>query len=129
MGGIHSQYTQRNINKLMNKTPSRVMRLKHEQHENSSTNVTIWNTERKGKGPTILFKATIDRNGTHSENSWQWWMSYPSPKGNVVKWTLTFGGFIINKHKNDYLLSLIKGKMCFDFFDLYQKELNNQCQF
>lgn len=45
------------------------MHLKHEQRENSSAHVTIWNTERKGKDSAILYKAAIDRNGTNSEKS------------------------------------------------------------
>lgn len=45
------------------------MRLKHDQHENSSAHATIWNTERKGKDSAILYKVAIDRNGTHNENS------------------------------------------------------------
>lgn len=60
ISGIHSQYTHRNINKLINKLPSQITHLKHEQHENSSTNFTIWSTERRGKGSAILYKATIE---------------------------------------------------------------------
>lgn len=45
------------------------MHLKREQHNNSFTNFTIWNTEGKRKGSAILYKATIDRNGMRNENS------------------------------------------------------------